>query len=63
MQDAACKSSRKVIDENVKLHQELQTRRKQIDMRCKQLEDLAIKGNIDREMLAAAKEKVVFLYV
>ncbi|KAK3146792.1 hypothetical protein QOZ80_3BG0272070 [Eleusine coracana subsp. coracana] len=57
MQSAACKSSRKVIDENLKLHEELHTRRKEIDRRCKQLEDLAKKGNTNREKLAAAKEK------
>ncbi|GJM95830.1 hypothetical protein PR202_ga12608 [Eleusine coracana subsp. coracana] len=33
MQSAACKSSRKVIDENLKLHEELHTRRKEIDRR------------------------------
>ncbi|KAL6637334.1 hypothetical protein ACP70R_024906 [Stipagrostis hirtigluma subsp. patula] len=57
MQNAACKSSRKIINENLRLHGELETKRKQIDRRCKQLQELATKSNMDGSKLEAAKEK------
>ncbi|XP_062211753.1 factor of DNA methylation 1-like [Phragmites australis] len=57
MQNAACQSSRKIIGENLRLHEELENRRKEIERRCKQLEDLATKSNIDGAKLEAAKEK------
>ncbi|TVU46269.1 hypothetical protein EJB05_05794 [Eragrostis curvula] len=57
MQDTACKSSRRIVAENLRLHEELQTKRKEIDGRCKQLEDLATKSNINKAKLDAEKEK------
>lgn len=57
MQQVACKNSWKIINQNLRLHGELQTRRKEIDLRCEQLKDLATKTNIDRAKLEAEKEK------
>ncbi|KAG8062694.1 hypothetical protein GUJ93_ZPchr0003g16775 [Zizania palustris] len=57
LQQVACKSSRRVIDENLRLYGELQVRRLQIGQRCKDLEYLATKNNVDREKLVAEKEK------
>lgn len=63
MQKAACRSSRKIIDENIRLYGELETKKKEIDRKGKQLEKLATKSNTDREKLEAAKEEVGFRYV
>nr|TKV92661.1 hypothetical protein SEVIR_9G174600v2 [Setaria viridis]TKV92663.1 hypothetical protein SEVIR_9G174600v2 [Setaria viridis] len=57
MQKAACRSSRKIIDENIRLYGELETKKKEIDRKGKQLEKLATKSNTDREKLEAAKEE------
>jgi type II secretory pathway component PulJ len=61
MQDVACRSSREIIDKNLKLHEELQTRRKELDRRCKQVEELATKCNTNKAELEAAKIKVFLL--
>ncbi|PVH31533.1 hypothetical protein PAHAL_9G172700 [Panicum hallii] len=57
MQKAACQNSRKIIDENIRLYGELESRKKEIDRKCEQLEMFATKSNTDREKLDAAKEK------
>jgi hypothetical protein len=62
MQKAACQNSRKIIDENIRLYGELESRKKEIDRKCEQLEMFATKSNTDREKLDAAKEKVGFRY-
>ena len=63
MQKDACRNSRKIIDENIRLYGELETRNKEIDKKHEQLEKLAEKGNTNREKLEAAKEEVDFRYV
>jgi hypothetical protein len=63
MQKKACQNSRKIIDENIRLYGELETRKKEIDKKREQLEKLAEKGNTNREKLEAAKEEVDFRYV
>jgi len=63
MQKDACRNSRKIIDENIRLYGELETRKKEIDKKREQLEKLAEKGNTNREKLEAAKEEVDFRYV
>ena len=63
MQKDACRNSRKIIDENIRLYGELETRKKEIDKKREQLEKLAEKGNTNREKLEAAKEVVDFRYV
>ncbi|OEL29733.1 Factor of DNA methylation 1 [Dichanthelium oligosanthes] len=55
MQKAACQNSRKIIDENIRLYGELETRKKEIDRKSKQLEKWVTKSNTDREKLEAAK--------
>ncbi|WVZ59770.1 hypothetical protein U9M48_009869 [Paspalum notatum var. saurae] len=57
MQKAACQSSRKIIAENICLRQELETRKKEVARKHKQLEKLTTKGNTNREKLEAAKEE------
>jgi len=63
MQKDACRNSRKIIAENIRLYGELETRKKEIDKKREQLEKLAEKGNTNREKLEAAKEDVDFHYV
>ena len=63
MQKDACRNSRKIIAENIRLYGELETRKKEIDKKREQLEKLAEKGNTNREKLEAAKEEVDFRYV
>ena len=63
MQKDACRNSRKIIDDNIRLYGELETRKKEIDKKREQLEKLAEKGNTNREKLEAAKEEVDFRYV
>jgi len=63
MQKDACQNSRKIIDENIRLYGELETRKKEIDKKREQLEKLAEKGNTNREKLEAAKEEVNLRYV
>ena len=63
MQKNACRSSRKIIEENIRLYGELETSKKEIDKKREQLEKLAEKGNTNREKLEAAKEVVDFRYV
>ena len=63
MQKNACRSSRKIIEENIRLYGELETSKKEIDKKREQLEKLAEKGNTNREKLEAAKEEVDFRYV
>lgn len=63
MQKKACRNSRKIIDENIRLYGELETRKKEIDKKREQLEKLAEKGNTNREKLEAAKEEVNLRYV
>ncbi|KAF0921722.1 hypothetical protein E2562_016995 [Oryza meyeriana var. granulata] len=57
LQQDACKSSRRIMDENLRLSEELQTKKHEIDWRCKELDYLATKSNIDRGKLIAEKEK------
>jgi len=63
MQKKACRNSRKIIAENIRLYGELETRKKEIDKKREQLEKLAEKGNTNREKLEAAKEEVNLRYV
>ena len=63
MQKKACRNSRKIIDENIRLYGELETSKKEIDKKREQLEKLAEKGNTNREKLEAAKEEVNLRYV
>jgi len=63
MQKNACRSSRKIIEENIRLYGELETSKKEIDKKREQLEKLAEKGNTNREKLEAAKEEVNLRYV
>ena len=63
MQKDACRNSRKIIAENIRLYGELETRKKEIDKKREQLEKLAEKGNTNREKLEAAEEEVDFRYV
>ncbi|KAJ1294649.1 hypothetical protein BS78_01G161300 [Paspalum vaginatum] len=58
MQRAACRSSRKIIDENASLRRELETRKKEVARKREQLEKLATKSNnTNRKKLEAAKEE------
>ncbi|KAL6644606.1 hypothetical protein ACP70R_016214 [Stipagrostis hirtigluma subsp. patula] len=57
MQEDAFINSRKIIEENRKLHKELENRRIELNQRSKQLEDLATKSTIDTQTLEAAKQK------
>ncbi|RLN42046.1 hypothetical protein C2845_PM01G35760 [Panicum miliaceum] len=57
MQKDACQNSRQIIDENIRMYGELETRKKEIDKKGKQLEKLAEKGNTNGEKLEAAKEE------
>ena len=63
MQKNACRSYRKIIEENIRLYGELETSKKEIDKKREQLEKLAEKGNTNREKLEAAKEEVNLRYV
>uniref|UniRef100_A0A0D9ZA70 Factor of DNA methylation 1-5/IDN2 domain-containing protein n=1 Tax=Oryza glumipatula TaxID=40148 RepID=A0A0D9ZA70_9ORYZ len=57
LQQHACKDSKRIIDENLKLYEELQSKKHEIDRRCKELNYLATNTNIDRGKLVAEKEK------
>uniref|UniRef100_A0A0D3FL02 XS domain-containing protein n=1 Tax=Oryza barthii TaxID=65489 RepID=A0A0D3FL02_9ORYZ len=57
LQQHACKDSKRIIDENLKLYEELQAKKHEIDRRCKELNYLATNTNIDRGKLVAEKEK------
>ncbi|CAL4917808.1 unnamed protein product [Urochloa decumbens] len=57
MQKAACRDSRKIIDENIRLYRKLEAKKKEIDRKGKQLEKLATKSNTNREKLEAEKEE------
>jgi hypothetical protein len=63
MQKYACRNSRKIIDDNIRLYGELETKKKEIDRKGKQLEKLATKSNTNREKLEAARGEVAFHYV
>uniref|UniRef100_A0A0D9VW23 Factor of DNA methylation 1-5/IDN2 domain-containing protein n=1 Tax=Leersia perrieri TaxID=77586 RepID=A0A0D9VW23_9ORYZ len=59
LQQDACKDSRRIIDENLKLSKELQARKFEIDKRCKELDYLSTKTDVDKEKLIAEKEKAI----
>ncbi|XP_015691151.1 factor of DNA methylation 4-like [Oryza brachyantha] len=59
LQQDSRKSSWRIINENLRLSKELQIKKDEIDRRCKELDYLATKTNIDRVKLMAEKEKNV----
>lgn len=58
MQQLARRHSQKIIDENQKLRSELETKMNELDVRSKQLDELAAKSGYDRRNLEQEKQKV-----
>lgn len=62
MQKAARRHSWRIIHDNIRLHEELETKKKEIARRHEDLEKSVI-NSIDREKLEATKEEVSPCYV
>jgi hypothetical protein len=58
MQQLARRHSQKIIDENQKLRSELEAKMNDLDVRSKQLDELAAKSDYDRRNLEQEKQKV-----
>jgi hypothetical protein len=61
MQHDAAMNSGKILAENHRWQQELETRRDEIRRSHEKFEELARKSNINRAKMEAEKEKVIFL--
>ncbi|CAO2170732.1 unnamed protein product [Urochloa humidicola] len=57
MQQLARRHSQRIIDENQKLRSELETKMNELDVRSKQLDELAAKSGYDRRNLEQEKQK------
>nr|CAB3477709.1 unnamed protein product [Digitaria exilis] len=57
MQQLARRHSQKIIDENQKLRAELETKMNELDVRSKQLDELAAKSGYDRRNIEQEKQK------
>ncbi|XP_025814407.1 protein INVOLVED IN DE NOVO 2-like isoform X2 [Panicum hallii] len=57
MQQLARRHSQKIIDENQKLRSEIETKMNELDVRSKQLDELAAKSGYDRRNLEQEKQK------
>lgn len=60
MQQLAHRHSQRIIDENQKLRSELETKMNELDVRSKQLDELAAKSGYDRRNLDQEKQKVCY---
>jgi hypothetical protein len=58
MQQLARRHSQKIIDENQKLRSDLEAKMNDLDVRSKQLDELAAKSDYDRRNLEQEKQKV-----
>lgn len=58
MQQFARRHSQRIIDENQKLRSELESKMQDLDLRSKQLDELAARSESDRRNLEHEKEKV-----
>lgn len=58
MQQLARRHSQKIIDENQKLRSDLEAKMNDLDVRSKQLDEIAEKSDYDRRSLEQEKQKV-----
>jgi hypothetical protein len=58
MQQIARRHSQMIIDDNKKLHKELESKMQELDLRSKELDDIALQRDCDRRNLQQEKEKV-----
>jgi hypothetical protein len=58
MQQLARQHSQKIINDNQNLRSELETKMNELDVRSKQLDELAAKSGYDRRNLEQEKQKV-----
>lgn len=63
MQQLARHNSRKVLAENEKLRSELDSKRRELERRGKQLDKLVAKNDIDTRKLAEEKQKVAIFFM
>ncbi|PNT72387.1 hypothetical protein BRADI_2g43557v3 [Brachypodium distachyon] len=59
MQQVARRHSQRIIDENQKLRSELESKMQNLDLKSKQLDELAVRSDSDRRNLEREKEKHV----
>lgn len=60
MQNLARDHSRRIFEENEKLRTELDSKKKELDLRREQLEKLAAQNDVDKRKLEQEKQKVTF---
>lgn len=58
MQRIARETARRIFEENVKLRLELDSKRKEVDLRCKQLDKFEAKSDGEKNILEDEKQKV-----